>query len=59
MLPWQSRRNNLEQKLKALVDAVDADAASQVYAGAFGGLSLGESVKQARRRRQAGARATA
>jgi hypothetical protein len=36
----------LEQKLKSLVDAVDADAASQVYAGAFGGLSLGESVKQ-------------
>ena len=36
----------LEQKLKALVDAVDADAAAQVYAGAFGGLSLGESVKQ-------------
>ena len=36
----------LEQKLKGLVDAVDADAAAQVYAGAFGGLSLGESVKQ-------------
>ena len=36
---------NLEQKLKSLVDAVDADAAAQVYAGAFGGLSLGESVK--------------
>ena len=37
---------NLEQKLKSLVDAVAADAAAQVYAGAFGGLSLGESVKQ-------------
>ena len=36
---------NLEQKLKSLVDAVDADAAAQVYAGAFGGLSIGESVK--------------
>ena len=51
----------LEQKLKSLVDAVDADAASQVYAGAFGGLSLGErearpgaAVKLERGRRREG-----
>ena len=42
MAAAKAAATNLEQKLKALVDAVDADAAAQVYAGAFGGLSLGE-----------------
>ena len=46
MAAAKAAATTLEQKLKSLVDAVDADAASQVYAGAFGGLSLGESVKQ-------------
>ena len=45
MAAAKAAATNLEQKLKSLVDAVDADAAAQVYAGAFGGLSLGESMK--------------
>jgi len=38
----QAAAKALAQKLKTLVEAVDADAAAQVYAGVFGDMSLGD-----------------